>query len=369
MSTALIQRKAPHVGTPSPAGRDPYVDLVRAGALLVVVLWHWVFSIPVLTATSVSATNPIATTPGAWAATWVLQVMPVFFMVGGFAHRKNLERPGARGCEFVARRLRRLVPPALVVVAVWAGIGYGLDAAGFAWGTSAAVFAVSPLWFLAVYTILVLIAPLAMALHRRLGVLAPVVLAATAAVLDVARFAAGAGWAGWLNFLVIWAFAHQVGFSYDRLAAAGRRAGWAMTAAGIASLAILTAAGPYPASMVGVPGAPFSNMNPPTLAIVALAVFQTGLILLARPLVSRLLATKTSWRKVSGWINANALPLYLVHLTPWLVMIGAAVAVLGWQPPTAPTPGWWLARPVWLAVPAVLTYPLLRLYRLTARRR
>ena len=78
---------------PKPPSRQPaqretyYVDFLRALSLVVVVIWHWGFTILEVTPTTVSPNSPIGTTFGMWAITWVLQVMPVFFFVGGYTHR------------------------------------------------------------------------------------------------------------------------------------------------------------------------------------------------------------------------------------------------------------------------------------------
>ena len=63
--------------------REIYIDFLRAISLIVVVIWHWVFTVLSISETRVDANNPIGTTPGLWIATWVLQVLPLFFFVGG----------------------------------------------------------------------------------------------------------------------------------------------------------------------------------------------------------------------------------------------------------------------------------------------
>jgi hypothetical protein len=60
-----------------PAGRDPFVDLVRAGSLVVVVLYHWCFTVFDWRADGPHASNPIGYTRGLWLLTWALQVMPL----------------------------------------------------------------------------------------------------------------------------------------------------------------------------------------------------------------------------------------------------------------------------------------------------
>ena len=72
---------------PEITDRDLYVDFLRAFSLVVVVIWHWGFTILGAFRSDGSPTNPIGFTRGMWAITWVLQVMPVFFFVGGYTHR------------------------------------------------------------------------------------------------------------------------------------------------------------------------------------------------------------------------------------------------------------------------------------------
>ncbi|MGI8794510.1 MAG: acyltransferase family protein, partial [Acidimicrobiales bacterium] len=76
----------------APPVRDRWLDLLRAGSLGVVVIWHWVFTIIRWEADGPHATNPIGTTRGLWLATWFLQVMPVFFAVGGAVHARALQK-------------------------------------------------------------------------------------------------------------------------------------------------------------------------------------------------------------------------------------------------------------------------------------
>lgn len=351
--------------------RDLYVDFLRAFSLVVVVIWHWVFTILELTPNTVSPSNPIGFTRGMWAITWILQVMPVFFFIGGYTHRlafDNYEKGTSR--RFLKRRSKRLLVPALTLVSIWVGLGFilkgSLDAA---WTWSAVILVLSPLWFLAVYLVLVAIAPLAVRAHWRWGELVLVWLVGLAAVLDVLRFHHLQGWAAWLNFIVIWGLAHQLGFFYDRLVAAPARIGWMFMWGGLFSLIALTNMGFYPRSVVGVPGERFSNMGPPTLAIVALTLLQVGLVLLVRDWVQHRLKTNPTWQRTFRWVNTNSLPLYLLHTTGMAIAIAVLFVAFDYLPPAEPTIEWWLSRPLWLVAPALATYPFLLLYgRITQRR-
>src|SRR5690606_38719513 len=140
-------------------GRDRLIDAVRAGSLAVVVVWHWVFTVVVWQDDGPHASNPIGYTSGLWALTWLLQVMPLFFFCGGYAHIRTWEAAQAKGqhwLTFVVGRVRRLAAPALVAIAVvgvgaWALSTY-LDVS---WALRGAVLVLSPLWFLIVYLLIV----------------------------------------------------------------------------------------------------------------------------------------------------------------------------------------------------------------------
>ena len=60
------------------------------------------------------ATSPLGFLHGFWVLTWLLQVMPLFFYIGGYAHLRSWQRARERGIglgRFVLRRLRRLAVP------------------------------------------------------------------------------------------------------------------------------------------------------------------------------------------------------------------------------------------------------------------
>ncbi|HNG25576.1 MAG TPA: class I tRNA ligase family protein, partial [Microthrixaceae bacterium] len=79
------------------------IDLVRAGALVVVVAWHWAFT-TLRWDDGPKVSNPVGVTPGMWLATWFLQVMPLFFLVGG------AKMSSSRGVGASARDMADLLP-------------------------------------------------------------------------------------------------------------------------------------------------------------------------------------------------------------------------------------------------------------------
>lgn len=160
---------------------------------------------------------------------------------------------------------------------------------------------------------------------------------------------------GYLNFGFVWLFAHQLGYSYadGTLTALSRGSLASGAVGGLVALALLTRFGPYPLSMVGLPGETISNMNPPTLCLVALTIWQVSALMLMRSRVSAWLQHPRLWGAV---ITANAaiMTMFLWHLTALMI----AVVVLlpaGFPQPEVGSLAWWLLRPVWLAILCVVT--------------
>jgi hypothetical protein len=351
----------------TPSTRDRYVDLLRAASLGVVVLGHWVMAAVVVAPDgTVGATNALAAVPWLHPATWLLQVIPVFFLVGGFSHATALASSARRGggyADFVRARSGRLLRPTLVFVGVWLAVALLLELLGRDEGVLRLATAVvaQPLWFLGVYLGVVALAPPMLALHRRLGpwaAVVPALLAAAAGVVDLLRFAAEVQHVGYLNVALVWLAVHQLGYLYadGTLLRGGRRLATAFTVAGAGALVALTGPGPYPVSMVGMPGEAVSNMAPPTLALVAQAAFLTGVVLLVREPVTRRLHRPRIWLAV---VRANVLAMtaYLWHLTAVFVA-AAALAAAGLREPLVGSPQWWLVRPAWITLLAVLTAAL-----------
>jgi peptidoglycan/LPS O-acetylase OafA/YrhL len=352
----------------APAGashRDRYIDFLRTGSLLVVVVWHWLFNVVNWRSDGPHFGNPIATTFGLWALTWFFQVLPVFFFVGGFAHLvswESVERKGGGYREFVGKRVRRLLVPVVICLGI-AGVAWLVLSMLFPevhWIGRAIYLLLSPLWFIGIYLVLMLLTPPAVALHRAGRVKVPVVAAALVVGVDVLRFRYRIEGIEYLNLLLVWFLAHQLGFFWRALSAAPRWAAPSFAAAGLVGLLVLTNIGLYPRSMVGVPGEPVSNMGPPTLCIVALTSFQVGIVLLLRERMTRWLG-KPGPQGFLRWAGARAMTIYLWHF-PGFGLAYALVSLVGVSVPERPNESWWLQRPLWAVLPALCTFPLMWLF-------
>lgn len=349
----------------TPVTRDRYVDLLRVASLGTVVCGHWLMA----AVSSDGMGNLLAVVPGLQVLTWVLQVMPVFFFVGGFSHAlsyRSLARrtDGRPYAVFLRARLRRLLRPTLVFVLVWGAAALALQLAGAGGGrlTGAALRLVTqPLWFIGIYLAVVALTPPLLRLHERFGWGAFAGLAGAAALVDVLRFALGVPYAEFLNFAFVWLAVHQLGFLRADGRLAGLRRPAALAAAGLGGAVLLVAYGPYPLSMVGMPGEKVSNMAPPTLALLCHGLWLVGAVqLLAGPAAARLRRPRV-WRAVVA-ANGIAMTAFLWHLTAMLAVYATQLA-LGMTLPAPAGAAWWAQVPVRIALAALVTVLLVAVFR------
>ncbi|MGW8779577.1 acyltransferase family protein [Streptomyces sp. NPDC055796] len=347
----------------TPGSRDRYVDLLRVASLGTVLLGHWLMA----AVSSDGIGNLLALVPALQVLTWGLQIMPVFFFVGGFSHALSYRSLARRAdgrpvyAAFLRARLQRLLRPTLVFVLLWTAGALAVQLAGGGEGklTGAALRLVTqPLWFIGIYLAMVAFTPALLTLHRRWGWGAFAALAGSAAAVDVLRFALAVPYVEFLNFAFVWLAVHQLGF----LRADGRITRPAvLAAAGLAGAVLLVAYGPYPLSMVGMPGEKVSNMAPPTLALLAHGMWLVGAVELLRAPAAALLARPRVWRGVVA-ANGIAMTAFLWHLTAMLAVYAAQLG-LGLSLPEPATAAWWAQVPVRLLAAAALTGVLVAVFR------
>ncbi|RAO61253.1 acyltransferase family protein [Micromonospora saelicesensis] len=391
----------------TPAGRERYVDLLRALAITMVVFGHW--SVTVIgrdAAGQATGHSALGDLRWAYPLTWLAQVMPVFFLVGGYANAASLTRLRARGGDaagWLIDRSARLVRPTstlLLVLTAVAAVAWlrNIDPAQI---RQVFWFATIPLWFLVAYLAAVVLTPPMYALHRRLGLAVPLVLVALVGLGDLSRLS-GPEELSYGNYLFGWLAVHQLGFAWHDARAApppadpgesppaeagattapppagtdaagpstpdrpgvrrrrlptSRRAGLVFLAGGLGAVLLLTVLGPWPVAMLKVPDERLDNAAPPSLALLAVAAGQLGLILLLRGPAERLLRRTGPWQLVIG-VNLVVLTVFLWHLTAAILLIGLLDAVGTLPTPAVDTAAWWAWRAPWLlllsAVLAVL---------------
>jgi hypothetical protein len=224
------------------------------------------------------------------------------------------------------------------------------------------------LWFLAIYLVVVAAAPMMLAAHRRWGATVVVLLVGAVAAVDVLRLGFDVPHIGMLNYALVWAAIHQVGFLWrDGSLPQGTVRAAALACAGLLALIVLTGVGPYPVSMVNVPRAELQPTAPPGLSILALAAFQSGVVLALRHPAERWVA-RLRPRAVVARLNDVVMTLFLWHLVP--VVIGAPILYATGLIPqreigSAP---WLVLRVVWIAVLAFLLAALVAIFGRFERR-
>lgn len=358
----------------TPADRDRAIDGLRALALLAVPTGHWLLGGFTLDAGgALHNASPLSTFGGLAPASWVLQMLGIFFLVGGRAsvlsYRRALGRGTATGA-WLSGRLLRLGRPVVGVTAVWAALVLLLSGLGVPEATlrTGATLVIQPLWFVAVYAGTTALTPYCVRAARRMGGWAAAPLAGAVAMVDFLRYGPFAdavpSWLSLLNLLPGWLFAYQLGVCWGERRLGRRAARWLLLG-GAALFAALLLFFHYPASMVGVPGVARTNSHPPSLLVLALAATQSGAAVLLRDRLARLLRRPALWAPVVI-VNLSAMTILCWHQT---AMLAAAVpaSFLGPVPglTTAPdTVGWLLARLAWLPVFAAV---LLLIARTTRR--
>ncbi|MFI8947537.1 acyltransferase [Streptomyces sp. NPDC053750] len=349
-----LRRAAVRIDAATPAERDRAVDALRAFAILGVVLGHWLVTALVADGNSLHAASPLRDMPWLAPISWVFQTLAVFFLVGGHVATRGHASARARGTSYgrwLSARLSRLFRPVAAVLTLWTVTAALLLLTGAEFVTvhTLVKLALSPLWFLLVFAVLTAATPLLSRLHP----LWPLVVVLH---VDLLRFGFGApSWLGWINLAAGWLVPYTLGAAWTRGELDRRRAGWILLAGGTAATAALVAWAGYPASMVGVPGAAVSNLNPPTLAAVTFGLAQCGLALLLRERLRRVMRRPVPWAAVA-LVNLSAMTIFLWHQTA-LMATTATGLLVGRLPGLHTIPdglGWVAARLVWLPVFALV---------------
>jgi len=363
MSKLGMWNRAAEIAAQAPPERNRYVDLLRALSISAVVFGHWLMAAPYLD-TSVDASanhgapaiqHLLDIQPWSRWLTWLLQVMPVFFFVGGFSNGVSWDGAQRKGQTYTAwleARMRRLLGPVVPLVFLWAALGivayfFNIHPEMIRIGSQVALV---PVWFLAIYFVIVMLVPITREAWRRFGfysIAAPMMLAV---VGDLVYFNTSHQWFGWFNYLFVWSAMHQFGYAWQQERMGSDLGCFIMGVLGVLLLIALTHFGPYPLSLVGVPSQELSNTTPPKLPLMALGIAQIGFLLALERPMRRWLDKAKVWT-MTVLVNGLIMPIFLWHSTVMMLLIGACF----WLFPLVllPLPGsieWWTHRPLWVMV-------------------
>lgn len=323
----------------TPLDRDRVVDAARAFSLLIVAAGHAIMGVVAWPGGVPKVGNLLAAFPWTQALTWALQISPLFFFAGGAANAISWDKHVKRGGTYAPWmwvRTQRLLRPLWVYLAI-AGCAAVLVSALAPTRVAAPLMLLTTqlLWFLGSYILVTALTPLFRPAAPTRGALTTLGLLVACALVDVLRLFAG--WpkaVGLANFVLVWCVPAYLGSLRGRgtLAKYSNSLLTCVVVLDLVTNALLIRFGPWPISLVGMPGDRISNMTPPTIVLAIHSVTLVALVALLNKPLTRSLARANVWRRVTG-VNLVAMTLYLWHL-PVLVTLFSVSHYFGLDRPT-----------------------------------
>lgn len=339
--------------------RDRAIDVARLASLIVVMFGHCALLLASIDSTGLHIGNLLGAVPELAPVTWVVQVMPLFFLAGGAAGAYGWH-PGTSWGTWLFTRAQRLCRPVFWYLAFWvvgllvARLVLGAESAARLGGESVAL-----LWFLGVYLVVLAFVPMLTRLHTGLqvaGVIAA--LLAASAVVDSIRFAVGTPESGVANFLIVWLIPIVIGVAHARHLITSRVALVAALGAFAAQVG-LAIAGTYETALVVTGVERISNTSPPTVLLALHCTWMSLLFVAAAAAINRWAARPRVWRAVAVG-NGGAMTLYLWHI-PAIAIAAFALSAVGLDAYNVDAPDFWGLLALRAVVFAIVMAVLFRL--------
>jgi hypothetical protein len=330
---------AGEVAAQTPPGRDRAVDVARLAALVVVMFGHCALLLATIDASGLRIGNLLGELPAIAPITWVVQVMPLFFLAGGAAGAYGW-RGGTPWGTWLFTRTQRLCRPVFWYLAAWT---VGLLVARMTLGAASAAGlgreCVALLWFLGVYLVVLAFVPALTRLSTGRAVAVVVAsLHAAAAVVDGIRIAADTNTAGLANYVIVWLIPIVIGVAYARRLI-GPRAAIAIAASALTAQIVLAIAGPYDVSLVVTGTERMSNVSPPTLLLALHCIWMSFAFVAAAGAIRRWAARPRVWHVVAVG-NGGAMTLYLWHI-PAIAVATFSLHAIGLDAYDVDAPWFW----------------------------
>ncbi|WP_156297504.1 acyltransferase family protein [Mycobacterium paragordonae] len=336
--------------------RDRAVDVARLTALVVVMFGHCALLLATIDSGGVRIGNLLGAIPAIAPVTWVVQVMPLFFLAGGAAGAYGWHSGAAWG-SWLVTRAQRLCRPVFWYLAAWTvallvvRVTVGDESAD---GLGRECVAL--LWFLGVYLVVLAFVPALTRLRSGRAVVVTVAgLLAAAEIVDQIRFAAGTPESGVANFLVVWLIPVVIGVAYAR-GLISVRAALVVAVSALTAQVALALAGTYEVSLVVTGAEQVSNVSPPTLLLALHCTWMSCAFVAAAAPIRRWAQRPRVWRAVAVG-NGGAMTLYLWHI-PAIAIAAVGLNAVGLDAYDVHAPGFWallaLRAVVFAAVMALL---------------
>ncbi|MET9327493.1 acyltransferase [Tsukamurella sp. NPDC003166] len=339
----------------TPHTRDRAVDVARIVSLLVVMFGHCALLLATITRSGVWVGNTLGADPSLQPITWILQVMPLFFLAGAASSAYGV-KPDTPWGGWLLSRAQRLARPVFWYLAFWSLTLLAVRAvAGESSASRLGQESVALLWFVGVYLLVLAFVPLLMRLGRAgLAVVAVGLLVASAG-FDGALLATGAIEWGFPNFLVVWLIPVVIGVAYARRMIPTRVA-LVVAALAFVGAVVAVVAGPYDVPLVVTGAETFSNTTPPTLLLGLHCVWVSLLFVVAAPAIGRWARRPRVWYPVAVG-NGGAMTLYLWHI-PAIAVAAIGLHYLGVDATDPHQSGFWGLMALRAAVFAVVMFAL-----------
>lgn len=319
--------------------RDRAVDVARLGALVVVMFGHCAMLLATIDSGGVRVGNILGEIPALTPITWVLQVMPLFFLAGGAAGTYSWHRGNPWGA-WLFTRAQRLCRPVFWYLAVWA---VALAAVHAAMGEESADAlgreCVALLWFLGVYLVVLAFVPALTRMSTGRSAAALVaLLIAVSTVFDVLRFQLDSPAVATPNLIVVWLIPMVIGVAYARRLIQARFAVAVAVSAFVAAV-LLAVFGPYDVSLVVTGTERVSNVSPPTLLLALHCTWMSCLFVAAAAAIQRWAQRPRVWYVVAVG-NRGAMTIYLWHI-PVIAVAAFSLHAIGLDAFDPHAPGFW----------------------------
>lgn len=343
----------------TPPDRDRAVDVARLAALVVVMFGHCALLLATIDAGSVRIGNILGELPALAPVTWLVQVMPLFFVAGGAAGAYGWHTGKSWGTWLFARA-QRLCRPVFWYLAAWS---VGLLAVRWTLGAESAADlgreSVALLWFLGVYLVVLGFVPALTRLSsgRAVAVVVGGLLAA-ASVVDAIRISVGSPMTGVANFVIVWLIPVVFGVGYAR-ALIKERVALVVAAVALAAQTVLAMAGPYQVSLVVTGTDHMSNVSPPTLLLALHCTWMSGAFITCAGAIRRWAERPRVWYVVAIG-NGGAMTLYLWHIAA-IAIAAFSLHLMGLDAYDVDAASFWALLALRAVVFAVVMFAMFRL--------
>lgn len=349
--------------------RNLAIDFYRTIAMLAVAFGHWMaITIAIDSKGDLIAGNALEFNESLSWMSWILQVMPLFFIVGGFSSAISLDshrKKGLTNQEWVFHRLKRMIYPTVALANFWLlAIGLSFLLAPqpiFELVVLGSLASAIPLWFLANYMIDTAVAPYTLNWYRANPKKFFISIFSTFIIIDILNIA-GVPYVNNINWVLGWMIFQIIGFAWkDNALPSLNNIKKIVFVSGI-SVVSMVAFGPWPMAMVHFPGVEFSPTRPPSLALMLFGITYGFLAIIFSAPLNKIIKSSTENIRVIMLANSFSMSVYLWHMTA-AVLTGLLFYTMDWLPNySVGSQEWWAMKIPFILVSTIFLLILVKIF-------